>query len=153
MRMMSVAGVLVSFLIFGFGMASGADQLVLGKLILIKHPIPGQLQSRRFKVYAMEYGGATIVGDPTVGGATLRVIANGGTPSDETFDLPASHWTGRTNSLGTAYYKYRDYDPETGFPSERRLKMLGLDSVARDLAPLRAKYNTDQEKKKKKYYY
>ena len=51
------------------------------------------------------------------------------------------------------YYKYRDYDLETGFPSERRLKMLGLDYVAKDLAPLRAKYNTDAEKKKKKYYY
>jgi len=51
------------------------------------------------------------------------------------------------------YYKYRDYDPETGFPSERRLKMLGLDYVAKDLAPLRAKYNTEAEKKKKKYYY
>jgi aldehyde:ferredoxin oxidoreductase len=51
------------------------------------------------------------------------------------------------------YYKYRDYDLETGFPSERRLKMLGLDNVAKDLAPLRAKYNTDAEKKKNKYYY
>ncbi|MCX8042589.1 MAG: aldehyde ferredoxin oxidoreductase family protein [Desulfobacterota bacterium] len=51
------------------------------------------------------------------------------------------------------YYKYRDYDPDTGFPSERRLKMLGLEDVAKDLAPLRAKYNSESEKKKKKYYY
>ena len=51
------------------------------------------------------------------------------------------------------YYKYRDYDPQTGFPSERRLKMLGLDNVAKDLAPLRAKYNSEAEKKKVKYYY
>ncbi len=32
---------------------------------------------------------------------------------------------------------YRDYDLENGFPSERRLKMLGLDYVSKDLAPLR----------------
>ena len=51
------------------------------------------------------------------------------------------------------YYKYRDYDQDTGFPSEKRLKMLGLDTVAKDLAPLRAKYNTEAEKKKVKYYY
>jgi hypothetical protein len=51
------------------------------------------------------------------------------------------------------YYKYRDYDPATGFPSERRLKMLGLDNVVRDLAPMRAKYNTDAEKRKVKHYY
>ena len=51
------------------------------------------------------------------------------------------------------YDKYRDYDLETGVPSEPRLKMLGLDYVAKDLAPLRARYNTEAEKKKKKYYY
>ncbi len=50
------------------------------------------------------------------------------------------------------YYKYRDYDLETGFPGEKRLKMLGLENVAKDLAPLRAKYNSDAEKKKVKYY-
>lgn len=50
------------------------------------------------------------------------------------------------------YYVYRDYDPKTGFPSERKLKALGLDYVAKDLAPLRAKYLSDAEKKKKKYY-
>jgi len=50
------------------------------------------------------------------------------------------------------YYEYRDWDPKTGFPSEQKLKDLGLDYVARDLAPLRAKYLSDAEKKKKKYY-
>jgi len=51
------------------------------------------------------------------------------------------------------YYKYRDYEPGTGFPSERKLKQLGLDYVAKDLAPLRSKYMAEAEKKKKKYYY
>ncbi len=57
------------------------------------------------------------------------------------------------NDMLSKYYKYRDWDPKTGFPSEKRLKMLGLDYVAKDLAPLRAKYMSDAEKKKKKYYY
>jgi aldehyde:ferredoxin oxidoreductase len=38
------------------------------------------------------------------------------------------------------YYVYRDYDPETGFPSERKLKQLGLENVAKDLKPYREKY-------------
>jgi aldehyde:ferredoxin oxidoreductase len=51
------------------------------------------------------------------------------------------------------YYRYRDYEPETGFPRERKLKQLGLDYVAQDLAPLRKKYTSETEKKKKKNYY
>ena len=51
------------------------------------------------------------------------------------------------------YYKYRDYEPGTGFPSDRKLKQLGLDYVADDIRPLRKKYMSDPEKKKKKYYY
>jgi cysteine-rich repeat protein len=103
------AAVLVGVLAFGLGMASAADQLVVGRVILIKNPVPGRPENRRVKVYATEYSGATLVGDPTVGGATLRVIANGGTPSDETFNLPAPQWTRRTSRSGTVYYKYRDY--------------------------------------------
>jgi aldehyde:ferredoxin oxidoreductase len=51
------------------------------------------------------------------------------------------------------YYKYRDWDPKTGFPTERKLKQLGLDYVAKDLASPRNKYLSEAEKKKKKYYY
>ena len=51
------------------------------------------------------------------------------------------------------YHKYRDYEPGTGFPSDRKLKQLGLDYVADDIRPLRKKYMSEGEKKKKKYYY
>ena len=101
------AGVLAGVLAFGLGTASAADQLVLGKYILIKDPVPGQSDDGYVKLFAKESNGATIVGDPTVGGATLRVIANGGTPSDQTFNLPASGWIGKTNTAGLVYYKYR----------------------------------------------
>jgi hypothetical protein len=35
----------------------------------------------------------TIVGDPTVAGATLTVFADGTTASSQTFTLPAALWT------------------------------------------------------------
>lgn len=50
------------------------------------------------------------------------------------------------------YYKYRDYEAGTGFPSDRKLKQLGLDYVADDLKPMRKKYMSEAEKKKRKYY-
>jgi len=50
------------------------------------------------------------------------------------------------------YYRYRDWDPKTGFPSEPKLKSLGLDYVDKDLAPLRSRYLSEAEAKKKKYY-
>ena len=56
------------------------------------------------------------------------------------------------NEMLPKYYQYRDWDSKTGFPSERKLKQLGLDYVAKDLAPLRSKYLSDAEKKKIKYY-
>ena len=57
------------------------------------------------------------------------------------------------NDMLPQYYRYRDWDPKTGFPTERKLKQLGLDNVAKDLEPLRSKYMSETEKKKKKYYY
>ncbi len=57
------------------------------------------------------------------------------------------------NDMLPQYYRYRDWDPKTGFPTERKLKQLGLDNVAKDLEPLRSKYASETEKKKKKYYY
>jgi aldehyde:ferredoxin oxidoreductase len=56
------------------------------------------------------------------------------------------------NDMLQKYYRYRDWDPRTGFPSERKLKSLGLDYVAKDLAPLRSKYLSEAEAKNKKYY-
>ncbi len=57
------------------------------------------------------------------------------------------------NNLLKKYYEYRDWDPATGFPSEKKLNVLKLDYVAKDLAPLRSKYLSEPEKKKKKYYH
>ena len=56
------------------------------------------------------------------------------------------------NDMLKKYYRYRDWDPKTGFPSAKKLKALGLENVAKDLEPLRAKYVSEAEKKKKKWY-
>jgi hypothetical protein len=110
MRITSFGALLLGLLAsFSVGPAAAADQFVLGQAILVKDPVPPDTIKRFVRVFAKDNGGGqTIVGDPTVGGATLRVIVNGAIPSDQTFDLPASGWTFRTNAAGLVYYKYRD---------------------------------------------
>src|SRR5262249_17981312 len=60
----------------------------------------------------------TIVGDPTVAGASLLLVANGGTPSAQTFALPAgtSALAGRPFWSGDATkgFKYKDSKGENG---------------------------------------
>ncbi len=53
------------------------------------------------------------------------------------------------NDMLKKYYRYRDWDPKTGFPSAKKLKALGLENVAKDLEPLRAKYVSEAEKRKR----
>lgn len=83
--------------------AWAADQLVLGKILLVKDPVPPDPTERKIKLMGKESGSPnTIEGDPTVGGATLRIIANGGTSTDQTFVMDAPGWEAR--SYG---FKYR----------------------------------------------
>lgn len=89
-------------LIAGLGLPSGpavaAHQTVLGRTFLVKDPRPSDATRRRVKVVAREPAGtATIVGDPTVDGATLFVVASdASTPAPESgvwFVLPRGGWT------------------------------------------------------------
>ena len=81
--------------------AGAADQTILGRQLVVKNPF-GEADStgkRQFVVKAREIGSPdTIVGDPTAGGASLSITLNGGTPSMQTFALPA----GRPRSSGAA---------------------------------------------------
>ena len=73
--------------------AAAASQAILGKKLLIVAPADSP-HGRRILAQAKEKSSPnTVVGDPTVGGATLRVIANGGTDTDETYTLPAAGWS------------------------------------------------------------
>src|SRR4030067_3255318 len=48
------------------------------------------------------------------------------------------------------YYKLRQYEPETGFPGDKRLRELGLAYVAEELKPYREKYIAREKQKKEK---
>ena len=88
--------------------ARAADQTILGKLLVVKDPAPDASPDptkRKIKVIGKEYTTPnTIVGDPSVDGATLRVVANGMTNYDQTFPMPAAGWVGIPGQL----FKYSD---------------------------------------------
>lgn len=76
------------------GTALAAEQTILGTQFQVKNP--GAVAKRKFLGLGREKGSTnTLVGDPTVSGATLEVFANGATSTTQTFDLPASGWSAR----------------------------------------------------------
>jgi hypothetical protein len=106
-RLIQFVTLAVAALLLSRAVAWTADQTILGNLFLVKDPAPDASPDptkRIIKVLAKESSSPnTIVGDPTVSGATLRIIANGGTDYDQTFPMPAPGWT-----LTTTGFKYRD---------------------------------------------
>ena len=87
----ALGAVLASFL--ATVAAHAASQTILGSKFLVKSP---SLDATKRKVSgaAKEKGSPnTVVGNPIASGASLRVIANGGTDSDQTFSLPAAGWS------------------------------------------------------------
>ena len=68
--------------------AGAADQTILGQQLVVKNPVSYRPDRRKFVVTAKEAGSSdTVVGDPTVAGATVTLTANGGTPSVQSFSL------------------------------------------------------------------
>ncbi len=104
--------------------AGAADQTILGRQLVVKNPF-GEADStgkRQFVVKAREIGSPdTIVGDPTAGGASLSITLNGGTPSMQTFALPAPRWSGNA----VKGFKYRDAKGENGPVKVAELKKSG----------------------------
>jgi hypothetical protein len=77
---------------------------ILGKKLLVKDPSGNEPQRAVIalgKETATDIGPA-VLGNPVANGATLRVIANGGTDSDQTYVLDASGWS----VLGSTGFKY-----------------------------------------------
>src|SRR5262249_54044074 len=80
---------------------------VRGKVFLAKDPSAGADPSRR-KVIVQGRELASdemVVGNPITNGASIKIIANGVTPSSQTFTLPAGP---RWSAMGTFGYRYRD---------------------------------------------
>jgi hypothetical protein len=81
-----LVGVALGMLLLHGAAAVAADQLILGRRLVIK---PGVT-----RMVADEPNSPnTVVGDPRIGGATLTVFANGGTSTSQTIPLPAAYWT------------------------------------------------------------
>jgi hypothetical protein len=99
------------------GPSLAADQTILGKTFLVKDPKPGDVSKRLISTVAKEKGSPnTIEGDPTIIGATLTLIANGGDSSSQAFLLPQGF-----NVKGKPFwqptktgYKYGDAKGEQG---------------------------------------
>ena len=88
--------------------ADAATQSVLGKKFQVRNPDAGDSSKRKVIGLARERGSTdTIVGDPVADGAVVQVIANGGTDSDHTFNLPKEGWS----AIGTLGFKYSSQIP------------------------------------------
>ena len=108
--------------------ARAADQTVLGNVLIVKDP--STPDKRKITVRAKETAtDDSLVGDPAADGATVTVTANGGTPSSETYDLPAatSPTTGKAFWTGDAVkgFKYSDAKGEAGPVRSALIKVVG----------------------------
>src|SRR5678815_4783782 len=87
-------GLILAFcVLWGPIAAQAADQTVQGRALIVKNP--GTAAQRSITVKAKEPGSDdSLVGNPVADGATLTITLNGGTPSAETYALPAAFWSG-----------------------------------------------------------
>jgi predicted esterase len=108
--------------------ARAAEQTVRGNTLVIKDS--GTPAKRKITVKAKETASDdSLVGDPTTGGASITVIAEGATPSSQTFPLPAgtspttqkSFWAGDP----VKGFTYRDPKRENGPVRTAQIKHKG----------------------------
>jgi hypothetical protein len=101
------------------GTSLAADRVILGRLLDVRDP-SGAEADRRVTISGKESAtDVPAISDPTSGGATLTVIANGGSSSSETYTLDPSGWT----ATGSGY-RYRgptgpDADPVRSVTAKR----------------------------------
>ena len=97
------------------GVADAGTQMILGKKLQLRDTPGSSAPKRRVIGSGQERRTSnTVAGDPTVGGAMLQVIANGGTSSRQTFSLPSAGWS-RIGALG---YKWSNRN-QPGHPVRR----------------------------------
>ena len=117
-----------SFVLSVLTVARAADQTVLGSALTVKDP--GASAKRKITVTAKESAtDDSLVGDPTAGGATVTITANGASPSAETYTLPAGttpthpkpFWTGDA----VKGFRYSDSKGENGPVRGAQIKRAG----------------------------
>jgi hypothetical protein len=96
--------------------AGAADQLILGKSLVVKDPKPGVDPTRRgILVFGRELQSPdTLIGDPLANGATVEVIANGAISNSQTYSLPAGAFSPGSwgwKALGNPVIGYTYKDP------------------------------------------
>jgi hypothetical protein len=106
----------LAFVVLTVGTGVAADRQILGRKLSIRDPgtesgrvVVVQGKTRNDSLFA-------IVGDPTTTGATLQIVANGGSESSQTFALYSDGW--RATAVGYTYT-----DPHGAYPV--RKVMLG----------------------------
>src|SRR4030095_834057 len=103
MQMRRVAAVLVVTAL-AVGSAHAIDRTVRGRQIQVKNPLASNPTLRKLVGQAKEsLSNESIVGNPTVAGATLTVFTEGASSANQAFVLPASGW----GPVSTGY-KYKD---------------------------------------------
>jgi len=108
--------------------ARAADQTVLGRTLVVKNPSTPERRSVTAKA-SEKHSDATLVGDPTAGGASVTFTLDGPTPSAAAFPLPAgtSGVTGKPFWSGNALkgFTYRDPKGENGPVKSAQVKQRG----------------------------
>jgi hypothetical protein len=124
MRIRSSGLVALGLVVALDGAGAGAGtQTILGQKLDVRNPSADNLARRRILVVAKEGPETldTLEGDPTVGGATLRVVAQGASAVyDQTFDLPAAGWKATfTRHEWPVYAGFTYTNKTTGGPVRR----------------------------------
>ena len=84
-------------------LAHAADQTIFGSTLLLTNPSGPAL--RRITVKAKKVPSFnTVVGDPAADGAIVTIDVDGASPSEQTFTMPASAWSGDASNG----FKYQD---------------------------------------------
>src|SRR3972149_3520882 len=103
MRRLTHALVLVVPFAVGFtvGPALGVDRLILGKRVDVKNTTGLESQRRVRGLGKEKTTDVPTLSNPTSGGATLTVIANGSTDSSQSYVLDAAGW--KASGMGDTY--------------------------------------------------
>jgi hypothetical protein len=105
MKIRTVRAVLTLVIpLISIGVAYAAEQTVPTKSLSLKNPAADGDPVKRRLTFKSKAPAGTVVGNPTAGGAKLRLKLTDG--AEQCFDLPAAGWT----AIGSYGYRYKDFD-------------------------------------------
>ena len=87
-----------ALLIASAAVAMAADQAILGRRLLVRDAT-GDESRRVVVILGRDSSSASLAGDPTVGGASLQLVANGPAGSTQVLALDAAGWKATSNGF------------------------------------------------------